>query len=454
MDISTAKNRKVLCIAVPQVPHYVNAGHSLAIFEIAAYLRNKLRVQAMPLDASKGDVNWMDLARTLHKEQFDIIAIQHDLGASFEGLRQFIKYSKEISPQSKLILFGRQVVKYPKFYQRYGTDAIVESGDYEAGVASFIGLDGSSSMMPKGISLRTAGGEWMRAIVPGIVLRPEEISLPDINEINYAAYDLLYQNDENKFCGIPDRRELVVPVARGCPIGCKFCEVWQREGKAERRQSVSRVINYIEESFKATRFEYVSFYAPTFTLRKNWVVDLCNELIKRGSRYPWKCTTALPFLSEDLVALMAKSGCKRISVGLETLGNDKEWLPEAKRVSKDKFTEVIGWCNKYGIELNCFVILGLPRETIKDMEYTAQVVRDSGARYRPTTLERKLNDDENLTEEIISFNAQRRFFKDLSEAEVRRLNVLLFGETRTTRVIDKIPKKEVLHQIESGEQIE
>ena len=103
--------------------------------------------------------------------------------------------------------------------------------------------------------------------------------MADVNEIPYQAYNNMYKNDLNKFCGIPHRQELVVPAVKGCPVGCAFCDVPFMQGKKERRMPVDDVVAYIEDAFNKQPFEYFTFYAPTFTLNYDWV----NELTK--SRY-------------------------------------------------------------------------------------------------------------------------------------------------------------------------
>jgi radical SAM superfamily enzyme YgiQ (UPF0313 family) len=418
----------------------VNAGHNLSIFELSAYLRQNITINVTAMDASMGDISWMDMARALYIGQFDVIAIMHDLGNSFESLRLLIEYCKNILPDARLIVFGRQVNKLPKFYRRYDLDAVVENGDYESGVSSFVRYITKISDQCPGIAIKTKEG-WMDSSGNGLLLSSEDMILPDVKEIRHASYTKFYATDENKNCGIPERMELVVPISRGCPVGCEFCEVWKREGLRERRISVTRVINYITSSFSNMPFEYVSFYAPTFTLRKDWVNELSTELIKIGSPYPWKCTTALPFLDEDIIRLMSESGCVRISVGLETLGEGQKNLPIPKQIAEARFREVASWCSKYHVELNCFVILGLPGETIDDAENTAKIVRDVGARYRPTTYESNVKYTSDITEEDILLNAQRRFIEGYSKEEISRFNKLLFEEKNPTIISKKIKKR-------------
>jgi len=82
---------------------------------------------------------------------------------------------------------------------------------------------------------------------------------------------------------------------------------------------------------------------------------------------------------------MGRSGCVRISVGLETLepaGHGA--LPRAKQIHEDGFRRLGRWCVDAGIELNAFVIVGLPGTTVDGVARTRDVVREAGARFRPT----------------------------------------------------------------------
>jgi radical SAM superfamily enzyme YgiQ (UPF0313 family) len=289
-------------------------------------------------------------------------------------------------------------------------DAVVSSGDYEAGVSAAIAYHEAgrpqSASVP-GTAIRTADG-WRVPTQPGTWLPAEEWALPDVGEIPYAAYDRLYRSDQSKFCGIPERRELVVPVARGCPIGCAFCDVPPMQGRRERRLSVIRTVDYIRDAFARQPFEYVAFYAPTFTLDRAWVQELCRMLRTEQRRYPWKCATTLHHLDAELIAQMASAGCVRISVGVETLEDEPSAeLPRAKQKPRSRFDDVARWCNSHDIELNCFVIVGLPGTTPQGTRRTIEVIARAGARVRPTVYTPYGQMRPDMTEQQLSaFNRQ------------------------------------------------
>lgn len=375
---------RVLVLWPPHAPTYLNAGHHIGLFLTAAYLRSMDdRVEVDVVDAGALNHTWKEIGDILHSG-YDVVAIANDFDI-VDAVETTVAYARQLAPSSRLATFGRLSDMVPTYLRRLDLDAIVESGDYEAGVGAFVSgvMAGDDSRLP-GVSLRR-GSAWLDPSGTGSFLEPEQWSLPDVREIPYQHYERVSARDNNRFPAIPSKRELVVPVARGCPVRCEFCDVPGREGLKDRRLTVAATVEYIEQSFAAQPFDYVSMYAPTFTLRRGWVMEFSQELMSRGSAHPWKCTTTLHHLDEELVSLMASSGCIRISVGVEILDPGPTVdLPPIKRVQRETFDHVAAWCRDHAVELNCFVILGMPGTTATDCEETVKYIERRGARVRPT----------------------------------------------------------------------
>ncbi len=376
---------KVLVCWPPQVPSYFNAGHHLPVFSIAGYLRAQGH-DVRALDAGALNYSWKELGDELFRGSYDLIVLVNDFDV-VEGIRRAADYARALIPGVAIMTVGRLSYQNPEFFRSLDLDAIGSSGDYEAGAAHagrWVERGRPEDAALPGVQVRTASG-WLSQAGPGDVLPAQDWVLPDVREIPYAHYENLYRRDENKFCGIPERRELVVPVARGCPVGCDFCDVPAMQGLRERRLSVDRVLTYLRECFAAHPFEYVAFYAPTFTLDKRWVRDLCAALATEPRRYPWKCATTLHHLDQELVSQMAAAGCVRISVGVETFEPDAaQALPRIKRSARESFDQVAAWCSASAVELNCFVIVGLPGTTPEGTRQTIDQIKSAGARVRPT----------------------------------------------------------------------
>lgn len=371
----------------PHVPSYFNAGHHLGVFLTATYLRARSpEERVVAVDAGALNYSWKEIGDLLYDGAFDVVAVVNDFD-NIDDLPRLIRYVRRLCPGARIVTGGRLSTVAPAPFREFDVDAIVTGGDLEPGVHGYLGwlrAQDPEAVPPPGVAVRTESG-W-REGGPGIRLDPEDWVLPDVSEIPYAAYERMYLRDQNKFCGIPQRRELVVPVARGCPIGCSFCDVPTAQGRPDRRLSVDRTIRYITECFATHDFEYVSFYAPTFTLHRRWTEALCDGLTALGSRYPWKCATAASYLSEELLDGMAASGCVRVSIGVETLDTrGLAALPRRKQNDLARYHELARACERLGIELNCFVVVGLPGTSVAGNERTVQAIRELGARVRPTS---------------------------------------------------------------------
>ncbi|SDF98744.1 Radical SAM superfamily protein [Sinosporangium album] len=432
---------KVLVVWPPHVPSYFNAGHHTPLYMTAGYLRAQPYVERVDVrDAGVLNTHWKAIGDLLYQGRYDVIAMMNDFDA-VDGFERFTAYARELSPDSRLITFGRLSSMNPGFFQRYGLDAIVQSGDYEPGVAHYLAslAAGTPHTALPGVAVRH-GERWVPPAREGDALPSAEWVLPDVREIPYEHYDRLYARDEDKFCGIPFRRELVVPAARGCPVGCEFCEVHEIFGLRERRLSVDATVAYIEESTRALPFEYVAFYAPTFTLDKRWVRELCNRFLAGPVSPRWKCATTVHHLDADLVELMGAAGCVRISVGLETLEPDGHGaLPRTKRIHEERFRDLAEQCAKAGIELNAFVIVGLPGTGAEGARRTRTLVGEVGARFRPTMYTRLHDMKPTMTPlEVSRYN--RHLIAEPGGADDDGLYEFLFGrETRVTSVYERIP---------------
>ncbi|MEU3027785.1 B12-binding domain-containing radical SAM protein [Streptomyces incarnatus] len=435
---------KILVVWPPHVPGYFNAGHHTPLFEVAEYLRRRPGVERVDaLDGGALNVNWKDLGATLYQGRYDVIAMMNDYDA-VDGFERFLSYARELSPGAKVITFGRLSAQNPGHFLRYDLDAVVRSGDVECGVGDYVEavLAGEPERPLPGVQVRTADG-WTAPTAPGRTLEPDEWALPDVREIPYEAYERLYARDDRKFCGIPFRRELVVPIARGCPVGCSYCDVHEIFGLRERRLGVDAVLEYIAAAREAEpSFEYVSFYAPTFTLNRPWTRELCRRLLEQPDRLPWKCTTTVPHLDEKMVQLMGAAGCVRISVGLETLDEDGHGsLPRSKRVHQDRFESLARWCADAGIELNAFVMVGLPGTSPEGTAATVAFARSLDVRVRPT-LYTPLHDlrPTMTTAEVSRYNRHTLTTPTPPELAEQHYSHIFGPESRLTRVQERIPR--------------
>lgn len=374
---------RVLLIWPPSIPTYFNPGHHLPLWEVSAYLRTaRPDIEVATCDAGTLNHTWKDIAALLLR-RFDLVCVMNEYD-NVDGCRRLLQYLKAVSPDTKTLTFGRVSGVVPKFFERYGFDCIAASGDFEIAILRFIEYlerHGRDPQIP-GLFVRLCSDDWCHGPA-GEFLQPEDWAFADPLELPVIAYRNMSANPDNRFAPLPGLRELTVPIARGCPINCDFCLVPKYQGIRERRRPVEAVLAYIATAMATRKFDYVSMYAPTFTLNRSWTLMFCRGI--QPQDLTWKCCTTVRHLDNETLKAMAESGCIRISVGLETLDvKAQQLLPNAKHCCEGQFLDLAVTCRQLGIELNCFAIIGLPGQSIEGLRRTIDVVRSAGAKVRLT----------------------------------------------------------------------
>jgi len=107
--------------------------------------------------------------------------------------------------------------------------------------------------------------------------------------------------------------------------------------------------------------------ADTLTANRDFILSLCQEIVKRGlsKKIRWTCASRMDMVDEELLKAMKQAGCWQISYGVESgvqrlldLINKGEKLEDMEKA----FTLT----KKVGITIRGFFMLGLPTETYQE----------------------------------------------------------------------------------------
>jgi radical SAM superfamily enzyme YgiQ (UPF0313 family) len=120
---------------------------------------------------------------------------------------------------------------------------------------------------------------------------------------------------------------------------------------------------------KKLGIDYVNMYADLFTLSRDQVVGLCQEIIKQGLKIKWTCNSRVDYVDEELLALMGKAGCWMIAWGIES-GNYEILKHAHKGADPAKAQRVLTWSRQAGIMNWGYFIIGLPGETEETIQQT------------------------------------------------------------------------------------
>jgi radical SAM superfamily enzyme YgiQ (UPF0313 family) len=154
-----------------------------------------------------------------------------------------------------------------------------------------------------------------------------------------------------------------VQTGRGCPYSCKFCSVSEVFGTKYRYRPIQDVVDEI----KAFGSKWVFLSDDNIVSNIKWSKELFKALIPL--KIHWIAQASSIMASDDeLLELMAKSGCAGVFIGFESL-SAKNLESIGKGVNKsEKFAAQIKKIQSYGIALMGAFIIGFEDDAKEDFE--------------------------------------------------------------------------------------
>jgi len=212
--------------------------------------------------------------------------------------------------------------------------------------------------------------------IPGITFRhggsvarsPDVSTLPDIERLPTPAFHL--------WPGVDRRRALPLEVGRGCPFACTFCSTSQFFRRRFRLKTPARVIaqmKALQQAYGTASFDLIH---DMFTADRERVVEFCQALAECGCRFEWTCSARTDCVDEELLALMAKSGCTGLFFGIET-GSARLQRAIGKNLDLDRASAAIRCADHYRMRTSISLIVGFPDETPDELRASIELIIDS-----------------------------------------------------------------------------
>jgi radical SAM superfamily enzyme YgiQ (UPF0313 family) len=151
-------------------------------------------------------------------------------------------------------------------------------------------------------------------------------------------------------------------ASRGCPFQCIFC--MRVLGDEVRFRSPRSVADEFEAVVERYHPRQIDFSDETFTLRRGWTLEICDELTRRGlhRKVRWFANGRVNTVDEELLRRMREAGCVRIGFGIES-GNEEILRAAHKGTSVAQVEKAVAACKRVGLQVEAFYILGFPGET-------------------------------------------------------------------------------------------
>ncbi len=156
---------------------------------------------------------------------------------------------------------------------------------------------------------------------------------------------------------------VTLATSRGCPYRCSFCLHPQTlTGRAARYRPIEAVLDEVAWCLDHfPRLRTIFFEDDTLTADRARCREFCAAIVRRGLVFDWTANSRAD-LPADLLAAMAKAGCRQVCVGFESA--DETALSAMKKgLSPERMGRFRAEAAAAGIQVHGCFIFGFPGDT-------------------------------------------------------------------------------------------
>lgn len=204
---------------------------------------------------------------------------------------------------------------------------------------------------------------------PGSARIDELDSLPPPD---YARMDMAYYAEANPFT-ISNFLLRTAPIlaSRGCPHRCEFCTESLTYSGGVRFHSAPYVLDVAARLRRDHGVNGLVFYDNDFLIDRDRAAALCEGLVRSGLSRAMRFSiqARADRIDPEIAALLRRAGCVKAELGLET-GREETLLKVGKGFAAVASERAVACLNRAGVAVQANMIMGLPGETVEDLNET------------------------------------------------------------------------------------
>ena len=311
----------------------------------------------------------------LASKDFNVLFVSLMFSCEWPMTKSIVQTIKKIYPNVLLVCGGEHITACPEFSMKDcpEIDVCVLGEGEETSIDLLKTIEQKKSLSKvNGIVFRSA---------EGIVRNPKRSRINKLENIAWPAWDLFplenYLSNSLGY-GVNPGRSMPMLISRGCPYQCTFCsspQMWTTKWQARNVDLVIEEMQFYIDKYKAQNFD---FYDLTTIVRKDWIVNFCQKIIKKNWNIRWQMPagTRSEALDEETLGLMFLSGQRHISYAPES-GSVLTLQKIKKKIKIDRMKESIRSARKKGMSVKLNMIVGFPHETHREIFQTLSFVKDA-----------------------------------------------------------------------------
>ncbi len=350
----------------------------LGVLSLAGYLQSHSAHHVEVFDAQPGGLDYPALEGLLKKRETvpDVIGITA-MTFTLIDVVQMIRCAKRVYSNAIVVLGGPHTHIFPEeTIAREGVDFLV-LGEGEIVFKDLLNHLGSRELLKsiKGLVFEDKG----KIINTGIAE-----STPNLDELGIPARHLVNVKDYSSLLG---RNNVVTTMftSRGCPYRCTFCDrPFSPVISGFRYRSAKHVADEMEQCIELG-IDEAFIYDDTFTVRKDRVFELCEEIHSRKLKFRWDVRAHVNTVTREMLKAMRGAGCDRIHYGVES-GNDRMLKVIKKNATIERIKNAVQWTKEENIEVLTYFIIGQQTETISDIGDTIALAKSLNPNYAHFTV--------------------------------------------------------------------
>lgn len=287
-------------------------------------------------------------------------------------VKQVIQLLKARHPETPIICGGEHVTGMPEYTLRGApVDYVVLGEGEETASELFRALeDGKKDSLDA-----IPGLAFLRDDI--LVKTPARERIRDVDSLPRPAWDLFdvpAYHRKGYVLGVNTGMTVPILATRGCPYSCTYCSnrmMWGRRWQPRDPGAVVDEIESYQRTYGASNFP---LHDLTAILKKSWITDFCNELIRRDLRITWQLPsgTRCEVIDDEVAALLRRTGGTSLTFAPES-GSARIRELIRKKLNEADLMRAVRACVREKLNVSCFFVLGFPEDTPRDLNQSVRL---------------------------------------------------------------------------------
>jgi radical SAM superfamily enzyme YgiQ (UPF0313 family) len=338
----------------------MNEGFRVSILD--CYLEKRRQFSLIDNKLYRAGLSDAEISERMKQFCPDVIGISINFSKQLKAAISLAQLTRKLFPQIPIITGGAHVSASPESLNESEFDYLI-GGEGERAFSDLLHQLSRNNSMPVDI--------------PGVFYRDHNnmfiSSLPcshihDLDSLPFPAYDLM---------PLREAWRKRVPYAniiatRGCPYNCNFCSIHSVMGRSFRSRSTENLITEIELLYSKYGVREFFFEDDNLTLNIAWAKELFYNLAKMHMDIEIGVRNGIRAdkIDKELLELMSRAGCSRVCFAPESGSQRVLDKVIGKNLELGKVEEAVLLARSVGLNVSCFLVIGLPGETKDDIQKT------------------------------------------------------------------------------------